>query len=163
MAPGVAPAELVRGADTMMFCVSKGLGAPVGSVLCGSRDVIDEARGHRSASAAHAPSGRDRGGGHRGARDHGRAPGRRPPPARRLAEALAELWPGERHPRKSRRTWSCAAAEQSKGDLLDRLAVEGIRAGTIDTRTVRFATHKDVDDADLARAVAAPARIAART
>ena len=37
-------------ADTVMFCVSKGLGAPVGSLLCGRAAVIDEAR-ERSGSA----------------------------------------------------------------------------------------------------------------
>ena len=36
--------ELVKDADTTTFCLSKGLGAPVGSVLCGSHEVIDEAR-----------------------------------------------------------------------------------------------------------------------
>jgi len=36
--------ELVAGVDTVMFCLSKGLGAPVGSMLCGSRDFILEAR-----------------------------------------------------------------------------------------------------------------------
>lgn len=40
----VAPAELARGADSVAVCLSKGLGAPVGSVLCGSRDFIREAR-----------------------------------------------------------------------------------------------------------------------
>ena len=40
----VAPAELARGADSVAVCLSKGLGAPVGSVLCGSRDFISEAR-----------------------------------------------------------------------------------------------------------------------
>jgi hypothetical protein len=32
------------------------------------------------------------------------------------------------------------------------LASEGVRAGTIDRSTVRFVTHKDIDDADLDRA-----------
>jgi threonine aldolase len=36
--------ELVAPVDTVMFCLSKGLGAPVGSMLCGSRDFIVEAR-----------------------------------------------------------------------------------------------------------------------
>ena len=36
--------ELVAPVDTVMFCLSKGLGAPVGSILCGSRDFITEAR-----------------------------------------------------------------------------------------------------------------------
>jgi len=37
-------AELVQGADSAMFCVSKGLGAPIGSVLCGSREFIARAK-----------------------------------------------------------------------------------------------------------------------
>lgn len=41
---GVAPAELAAGCDTVMFCLSKGLGAPVGSVLVGSPEIIAEAR-----------------------------------------------------------------------------------------------------------------------
>jgi hypothetical protein len=49
----------------------------------------------------------------------------------------------------------CAAAERLPSDLLDRLHGEGIRAGTIDTRTVRFATHKDVDDTDIERVLKA--------
>lgn len=39
--------ELVEGADTVMFCLSKGLGAPVGSLLAGPRDAIAEARLYR--------------------------------------------------------------------------------------------------------------------
>ena len=37
-------AELVREADTVTFCLSKGLSAPVGSVICGGRKSIEEAR-----------------------------------------------------------------------------------------------------------------------
>jgi threonine aldolase len=36
--------EISRHFDTISFCLSKGLGAPVGSVLCGSREIIDKAR-----------------------------------------------------------------------------------------------------------------------
>jgi threonine aldolase len=36
--------ELVAMVDTVMFCLSKGLGAPVGSILCGSHEFIVEAR-----------------------------------------------------------------------------------------------------------------------
>jgi len=43
-AAGVSAAELARGCDTVMFCLSKGLAAPVGSVLVGDADVIAEAR-----------------------------------------------------------------------------------------------------------------------
>src|SRR5262249_31137121 len=47
IATGEPPSVLRGGADTLMFCLSKGLGAPVGSVLCGPRDVIAEARRQR--------------------------------------------------------------------------------------------------------------------
>jgi threonine aldolase len=36
--------EITRHFDTISFCLSKGLGAPVGSVLCGSREIVDKAR-----------------------------------------------------------------------------------------------------------------------
>ncbi len=39
----VDPAELVEPVDSVMFCLSKGLGAPVGSILCGS-EFINRAR-----------------------------------------------------------------------------------------------------------------------
>ncbi len=40
----VEPSSFTRGIDSVMVCLSKGLGAPVGSVLCGSRSFIDRAR-----------------------------------------------------------------------------------------------------------------------
>jgi threonine aldolase len=46
---GISVAELTRGFDTVNFCLSKGLGAPVGSILVGSRAVIDRARIFRKA------------------------------------------------------------------------------------------------------------------
>jgi len=42
---GVEPKELARGCDSVSFCLSKGLGAPVGSLVCGSRELIN--RAHR--------------------------------------------------------------------------------------------------------------------
>ena len=47
VALGVSPTALAGPADTVMFCLSKGLCAPVGSVLCGPRDFIAEARRYR--------------------------------------------------------------------------------------------------------------------
>src|SRR5213594_1647338 len=41
---GVDPRELTRYADTVQFCFSKGLAAPVGSVVCGTRDTIERAK-----------------------------------------------------------------------------------------------------------------------
>ncbi len=44
LALGVDVKELTRHVDSMSFCLSKGLAAPVGSVICGSRNFIEEAR-----------------------------------------------------------------------------------------------------------------------
>ena len=46
---GISVAKLTSGFDTVMFCLSKGLGAPVGSMLVGSTKAIEEARVHRKA------------------------------------------------------------------------------------------------------------------
>ncbi len=47
VALGVDARELTRGADSVTFCLSKGLSAPVGSVLCGLRAFVDRARRNR--------------------------------------------------------------------------------------------------------------------
>ena len=44
VALGIDVRELTRGADSLSFCLSKGLSAPVGSVVCGSSEFIAEAR-----------------------------------------------------------------------------------------------------------------------
>jgi threonine aldolase len=44
---GVPPGEIAKYSDSVCFCVSKGLSAPVGSILCGSREFIERARAHR--------------------------------------------------------------------------------------------------------------------
>lgn len=153
---GSPPSDLVAGADTVMFCLSKGLSAPVGSVLCGSAAVIAEAREHR----------RRLGGGMRQAGviaaagivaletmvqrladDHARA--------RRLAEALAQRWPGSVDPATIHTNLVCARLSALPNDFVARLASAGVRAGTIDPRTVRFVTHKDVDDDGIARTISA--------
>lgn len=47
VALGVPAAEIAQHTDSVCFCVSKGLSAPVGSVLCGSREFIERARPFR--------------------------------------------------------------------------------------------------------------------
>jgi threonine aldolase len=44
---GAAPARIARDCDSVSFCLSKGLGCPVGSLICGSREFIQEARRNR--------------------------------------------------------------------------------------------------------------------
>jgi len=47
VALGVAPRQIAAAADSVMFCLSKGLCAPVGSILAGRRAFIEQARVHR--------------------------------------------------------------------------------------------------------------------
>lgn len=49
VALGISVRDLTRGFDTVNFCLSKGLGAPVGSLLVGSKASIDRARIYRKA------------------------------------------------------------------------------------------------------------------
>jgi threonine aldolase len=49
VAAGESVARMTRGFDSVMFCLSKGLGAPVGSMLVGSRELIGAARSVRKA------------------------------------------------------------------------------------------------------------------
>lgn len=41
---GIGPRQAVQGFDSVSVCLSKGLGAPIGSVLCGSHDLINQAK-----------------------------------------------------------------------------------------------------------------------
>jgi threonine aldolase len=156
IALGTSPATLTEPADSVMFCLSKGLAAPVGSLLCGSAALVAAARDERGRF----------GGGMRQAgvlaaagivaletmverlaEDHERAA--------RLAAALADRFPGSVAPDAVRTNIVCAELEHLPDDFVDRLDRAGVRCGTIDARTVRFVTHKDVDDQDLARALTA--------
>jgi threonine aldolase len=47
IALGVPASELAKPADSVSFCLSKGLSAPVGSLLCGTKDFVDKARKYR--------------------------------------------------------------------------------------------------------------------
>jgi threonine aldolase len=142
--------------DTVMFCVSKGLGAPVGSLLCGRAAVIDEARAQRQRLGG---SWRQAGmlaaagimaieeGAARLEEDHARA--------HRLAVALADRFPGSVDPDLVRTNIVCARAERLPHGFLEMLDARGVRAGTIDSETIRLVTHRDVDETDIDRAIAA--------
>ncbi len=47
VALGISPSTLVRSVDSVMFCLSKGLSAPVGSMVVGSKEFIKRAHRHR--------------------------------------------------------------------------------------------------------------------
>ncbi len=106
VAAGVDVIEWTREVDTMMFCVSKGLGAPVGSLICGPSDLMPEARRlkilfggawRQAGIVAAAGLLALEEGPRRLHEDHERA--------RRLAQGVAELVPGGSIRPPWRRTW----------------------------------------------------------
>jgi threonine aldolase len=156
VALGVPPRDLVAPTDTVMFCLSKGLGAPVGSLLCGPTEVIAEARAFRARwGGAMRQAGVIAAAGvvaletmvERLADDHARA--------RRLADAMAARWPGSVDPAQVRTNIVCADVRPLPDGFVELLDARGVRAGTIDPRTVRLVTHKDVDDDAIAATIRA--------
>jgi threonine aldolase len=157
---GVREATLAAGFDSVMVCYSKGLRAPVGSAVAGSRDFIAEARRVRKlfgggmrqvgviAAAALVALEDER---ERLVEDHARA--------RRLAQGLAEM-PGIRVDASKvetnivmveldRERWSDAPSVAMK------LRQEAVLVGAAGPDAIRLVTHADVGDEDVARALAA--------
>ncbi|HVF28263.1 MAG TPA: GntG family PLP-dependent aldolase [Pyrinomonadaceae bacterium] len=150
-------AALAHPVDSVMFCFSKGLGAPVGSMLLGSREFIEEARAWRKllgggmrqvgvlAAAAlvaleETPP--------RLAEDHANA--------RRLASGLAEL-PGVRiDPEKIVTNiviFDVSETGRTADEICDRLQHEhGVLASGFGS-SIRMVTHYDVSRADVDRAL----------
>jgi threonine aldolase len=164
VASGIPVHEYAAEVDALMFCFSKGLGAPIGSVLCGPEEFIKEARrvrlqltgGWRQAGviAAAALVALEEGPG-RLHEDHRHA--------RRLAEGVAEAAPRSVDPEGVETNIvfvDPAALETSARDLVDRLRGEGVLA-TIVAGKVRMLTHRDVTADDVERAIGAWRRVAA--
>ena len=153
-ATGAAPAELCAGCDTVMVSLSKGLGAPVGSLLAGSEDGMERAwrlrrrwgggmrqSGVLAAAALHALHH------HREdiARDHERA--------RRFAQRMGGL-PGlsARSPETNIVLVDVEAGADAAVALLADLETRGVRLIRFGAARVRAVFHRDVDDADVERA-----------
>jgi threonine aldolase len=149
---GISLREAARGFDTVSVCLSKGLGAPVGSVLLGPKAFIEQGKRWRkmlgggmrqagviAAAAQYALEHNVQ----RLAQDHDNAAA--------LAEGLAQIEALKVGRPQTNIFWldiPAAACEP----LRKALANEGIRA-SIGPRT-RLVTHLDVDAADVARTVA---------
>jgi threonine aldolase len=149
---GVTARELVREVDSVMFCLSKGLCAPVGSLLCGDADFVARARRARKVV----------GGGMRQAgilaaaglvaleqmterlaQDHARA--------KRLAEGLAEIPGIAVAPPASNILYFQLTAETPKTpeDVVDGLAERGVLLlGRLEGR-FRAVTHYWISDEDV--------------
>lgn len=137
--------------DSLTFCFSKGLGAPVGSVVLGPRDFIARVLrvrkllggglrqvGVLAAAARHALDHHVE----RLAEDHANA--------RRLADGLAGLPGVAVEPPATNIVWVHLERAPAP-DLLARLAADGVLCSG--DRTLRLVTHLDVAAADIERAV----------
>jgi threonine aldolase len=142
--------------DTASVCFSKGLGAPVGSALCGTKDLIARARrirkmaggamrqsGLLAAAASYALDQQV----DRLAEDHALA--------RRLAEGLAGIEGVRAEPLDTNILFVdlVGPARERSGELVPYLAQQGVLATGL--YRLRFVTHLDVDAAGVDRAVAA--------
>lgn len=151
---GVPATEFAACVDTIQFCFSKGLGAPVGSITCGPTDLIAEARyrrkrlggGMRQAgiiAAAARIALRDRA---RLAEDHVLA--------RYLADQISQLWTGSVDLPAVESNIVNVSLSAFSGDfstLWDSLQAAGLVTGAAYGGTWRLVTHRDVDRADVDR------------
>jgi threonine aldolase len=155
VASGVPVHEYAAEVDALMFCFSKGLGAPIGSVLCGPGEFIREARRVRVQltgawrqagviAAAALVALED--GPKRLHEDHENA--------RRLAVGVADAFPGAVKPDEVETNIvfvEPSAVRFGVAEIVDRLRDAGVLVSTVGGR-VRMLTHVDVtkDDIDLA-------------
>lgn len=153
IASGVPAKEIARHFDSVSVCLSKGLGAPVGSVLVGSVDVIEKARrwrkvagggwrqaGMLAAACLHALD-------HHVARlvdDHARA--------ERLANALRDIPGVTLLGQHTNMVFIDVPAERLR-ELDGYLRARSIRISIGYLPTIRLVTHLDVDDAGVERVV----------
>jgi len=151
--------------DTLSVCLSKGLGAPVGSLVVGEQAHVDVARvlrrrlggGMRQAgvlAAAGLVAVRDHV--ERLAEDHARA--------QALAVALADAAPGLVDPglvETNIVTLDLAGRAVGARELAAKAAGDGVLLGVLSSTRVRMVTHLDVDDNDVERAVTVVAKLLA--
>jgi threonine aldolase len=159
VALGVEPKEIAQYADSVTFCVSKGLAAPVGSVLCGTKDFIGRAyRGRKIIGGAMRQAGIIAAGGlyalnnniERLADDHDNA--------RRLAAGLSRI-PGVSIDRENVEMnmffIRLSAPAPSARELSARLREQGVLCGAAKdgSPVMRLVTHYGIEQADIDRAI----------
>ena len=156
-ATGVAADEFATCVDTIQFCFSKGLGAPIGSITCGPADLMAEVRyvrkrlggGMRQVgviAAAARIALRDRA---RLIEDHDLA--------RDLAAGLADRWPGSvdlAGVESNIVNVTIGALDRDLDSLRQALTGAGILTNGAIGRVWRLVTHRDVDKADVDRLLA---------
>ncbi|MFC4406747.1 threonine aldolase family protein [Haloarchaeobius iranensis] len=151
---GVPASDITEHVDSVMFCLSKGLGAPVGSILAGPAEFIDRARrnrklfggGMRQAGVIAGPGLQALGNVERLAEDHENA--------RTLAAGLDEL-PGlsATEPDTNIVLVDTSESGLTAETFLDRCADEDVLGSAFGEHVVRFCTHWGVDEAAVAATV----------
>ncbi len=154
-ATGASPAELAAPFDTVSVCFSKGLGAPIGSALCGSRDLVRDAHRFRkmlgggmrqvgvlAAAALHALDHNVA----RVAEDHANA--------RALAEAIGAA-PEARVAPVETNIVNVDVPGVPAALVVAAAARRGVRIGASGPERVRLVTHLDVPTAAIGPAAAA--------
>ena len=154
VACGVPAREITRHFDSVSVCLSKGLGAPAGSVLVGSAELVAKAKRWRkvlgggwrqagllAAMATHALDHQVT----RLADDHRRA--------RELADALGDL-PGVKVEAPQTNLVFITVPADAGRPLAEFLLARGVHIAGTGPR-IRLVTHLDIDDDGLARAIAA--------
>lgn len=157
VALGRSVVDLTKKFDSVMFCLSKGLGAPVGSMLVGSKEFIEEARiirkmlggGMRQAGVLAAA----------GLMALEEGPKRLPidhANAKFLAQGLTEI-PGIKiDPSKVVSNilfFDVSGTGLASYEISKRLAAQGVLANGTNPQTLRMVTHLDVDRAGCERAL----------
>jgi threonine aldolase len=155
VATGADPADYGRVLTAFSFCLSKGLGAPVGSVVVGDTDVVAEARrwrrrlgGAMRQAGVLAAAGRYALAHHveRLAVDHANA--------RLLASRVADAVPGAVDPDAVETNMVFVpTGTRPAAEVADTLRGQGVLVGTMDEHVLRLVTHLDVD-ADACRRAA---------
>ena len=158
VAADVAPDRIAEGVDTVQFCFSKGLGAPVGSILCGPSDLIAEGRylrkrlggGMRQAGVLAAPARIALRDWTRLSADHR--------VAARMAQGLADRHPAAVDPASTETNMVIVNVRKLRGEwapIRARLQEAGIKVNRPFAGSLRLVTHRDVDDSDVDRLLAA--------
>lgn len=163
VATGKSVAELTKRFDSVMFCLSKGLGAPVGSMLVGSREFIEKAHvGRKLLGGGMRQVGVLAAAGLIALEESPKILQRDHENARYLAEGLAKIPGISLDPGKVvtnivifdiRQTGKTAA------EVCTELKKRNVLCGSVDNFSIRMVTHYDVDRAGIDRALAALSEI----
>jgi threonine aldolase len=168
LALGRSVADLTRKFDSVMFCLSKGLGAPAGSLLLGPRDFIEKAHiGRKLLGGGMRQIGILAAAGLIALEETPKILHRDHENARHLAGGLAKIKGVALDPKKVATNiviFDVRATGRTADAICADLGKRQIRCGSSDTYAIRMVTHYDVDRAAIDRALAATAEVlAART